>query len=208
MDDALAETIIVKSSGAKPTGRNNILEVAVELCTRLDDLGFRYCVIGGVANQRWGEPRQTVDVDAMLYLQFGNEQEVVNQLLSIYESRIDAPIPFALQNRIVLLESELGTGIDVSLGGLPFEERMVDRASVWHVQGHGQIGTCSAEDLVVLKAFASRPQDWIDVEKVIIRQAKSLDRNLIRSELQPLAELKEDPEILTQLEQLLNKHPA
>jgi hypothetical protein len=208
LDDTLAEAAMMKKSGAKPTGRNNILEVAVELCRRLDDLEFRYCVIGGVANQRWGEPRQTVNVDATLYLQFGDEQEVVEQLLLIYAARMDAPIPFALQNRIVLLESELGTGIDVSLGGLPFEERLVDRASVWHVEGHGGIRTCSAEDLVVLKAFASRPQDWIDVEKVIIRQVDSLDRNLIRSELHPLAELKEDPEILTQLEQLLEKHPA
>ena len=198
----------MKDSGATPTGRNNILEVAVELCRRLGDLEFRYCVIGGVANQRWGEPRQTVDVDATIYLQFGDEQEVVEQLLLIYAARIDTPIPFAMQNRIVLLESELGTGIDVSLGGLPFEERMVDRASVWHVAGHGQICTCSAEDLVTLKAFASRPQDWIDVEKVIIRQGKSLDRNLIRAELQPLAELKEDPGILTELELLLKKYPA
>ena len=195
-------------SGAKPTGRNNILEVAVELCMRLDDLGFPYCVIGGVANQRWGEPRQTVDVDATVYLEFGSEQEVATQLLSIYESRIGTPIPFAIENRIVLLISELGTGIDVSLGGLPYEERMIQRSSEWQIPSHGEIRTCSAEDLIVLKAFASRPQDWIDVEKVIIRQAKNLDRNLIRSEIQPLTELKEDPEILTQLEQLLKKHPA
>jgi hypothetical protein len=198
----------MKRSGAKPSGRNNILEVAVELCLRLDDLGSPYCVIGGVANQRWGEPRQTVDVDATLYLQFGEEQEVAQQLLSIYESRIDAPIPFAIQNRIVLLISEIGTGIDVSLGGLPYEERMVNRSSSWFVDGHGEIRTCSAEDLVVLKAFASRPQDWIDVEKVIVRQAKSLDRNLVRAELVPLSELKEEPEIITRLDELLTQHPA
>jgi hypothetical protein len=71
----------------------------------------------------------------------------------------------------------------------------------------GHIRTCSAEDLVVLKAFASRPQDWIDVEKVIIRQGQRLNRPLIIEELTPLAELKEDPQILEHLQSLLLKHP-
>lgn len=78
---------------------------------------------------------------------------------------------------------------------------------MWGVQGLGHIRTCSAEDLVVLKAFASRPQDWIDVEKVIIRQGQRLNRPLIIEELTPLAELKEDPEILEHLQSLLLKHP-
>jgi hypothetical protein len=76
------------------------------------------------------------------------------------------------------------------------------------VPRHGEIRTCSAEDLVVLKSFASRPQDWIDVEKVIIRQGPRLDRALIIEELKPLAELKEEPEILSRLDQLFRKHPA
>ena len=60
--------------------------------------------------------------------------------------------------------------------------------------------TCSAEDLVVLKAFAGRGQDWVDVERIIVRQTGKLDWNYIREQLQPLAELKEMPDILDQLE--------
>ena len=41
--------------------------------------------------------------------------------------------------------------------------------------------------------FTSRPQDWIDVEKVIIRQDAKLERELIKTELQPLLDLKEEP---------------
>jgi hypothetical protein len=51
-----------------------------------------------------------------------------------------------------------------------------------------------------LKAFANRPQDWIDIERVIIRQGARLDRRLILTELTPLAELKEDPGILQVLQ--------
>ena len=78
---------------------------------------------------------------------------------------------------------------------------------MWGIPGGGYIRTCGAEDLVVLKAFAARPQDWIDVEQVIIRQGEKLDRELIHRELAPLAELKEEPEILAQLEHLHQKHP-
>lgn len=184
------------------TGLNNVLRLAAEVGTKLDVLKLEYCWIGGVAYQRWGEPRQTVDVDATIVAGYGNEQEIARKLSQLYAPRIDNFLEFAVANRIVLLESEEGLGIDLSLGGLPFEQRMMERASDWEVAEHGTIRTCSAEDLVVLKAFASRPQDWIDIEKVIIRQGERLDRDLISRELEPLVELKEEPEIIAHLEQL------
>ena len=68
--------------------------------------------------------------------------------------------------------------------------------------GHS-IRTCSAEDLSVLKAFANRPQDWIDVATVIDRQHSRLNRSQILTEIKPLADLKEDPEILHKITTLL-----
>jgi len=195
------------SSLDQQAGLNNVLQLAASLGKQLEAFGLPYCVIGGVAVQRWGEPRQTVDVDATLLTGLGNEESAMEQLLSRYSSRIEDPREFAIQNRILLLQSEHGTNIDLSLGALPFEERVVDRSSEWTVPRHGIIRTCSAEDLVVLKAFASRPQDWIDVEKVIIRQGQRLNRHLIIEELTPLSELKEEPEILEHVQSLLLKHP-
>jgi hypothetical protein len=54
--------------------------------------------------------------------------------------------------------------------------------------------------LIVLKSFAARGQDWVDVERVIVRQAGKLDWNYIREQLEPLAELKDLPGILDELE--------
>ncbi|MEX1026837.1 MAG: DUF6036 family nucleotidyltransferase [Candidatus Paceibacterota bacterium] len=192
---------------SKGFGINNVLQLAAELSERLDELQLPYCLIGGVAFQRWGEPRQTVDVDATVFVGFGNERRVVQKLTALFTARIENAPAFAIENRILLLESADGLGIDLSLGGMPYEQRMVDRASFWIVPEHGRIRTCSAEDLVVLKAFASRPQDWIDVEKVIIRQGEKLDRELIIEELTPLVELKEEPEILSHLNALFEKTP-
>lgn len=51
-----------------------------------------------------------------------------------------------------------------------------------------KIRTCSAEDLVVLKLFASRPLDIRDAEGVIERNAARLDWAYVEDQLRPLAE--------------------
>ena len=81
---------------------------------QLEILGISYCVIGGVAVQRWGDPRQTADVDATLLTGLGGEDSAIERLLSQFISRISNPKEFALQNRILLLRSPKGTDIDLS----------------------------------------------------------------------------------------------
>ena len=62
---------------------------------------------------------------------------------------------------------------------------------------------CTAEDLIVYKAFASRPLDWADVESIIAKQPRGkLDWAYIYTQVAPLAELKEDPEIVPKLKDL------
>jgi hypothetical protein len=52
-----------------------------------------------------------------------------------------------------------------------------------------------------MKAFAGREQDWGDVKGIIARQGK-MDWKLIYSELEPLCELKEAPDIVVRLKAL------
>lgn len=53
-----------------------------------------------------------------------------------------------------------------------------------------KLKTCSAEDLVVHKAFASRTKDWLDIEGIILRQS-ALDWSYIADKLKPLLVLVE-----------------
>ncbi len=92
--------------------------------------------------------------------------------------------------------------MDISLSGLSFEEEMIKRATFFEFDKNCSLITCSAEDIVVLKAFADRPKDWMDVESVIMRQGKKLDTNFIIKQLTPLCELKESPDIVDKLKQL------
>ena len=181
-----------------------IVEAAKEIQDFLENLNWRFCFIGGLALQRWGRPRLTNDVDLTLLTGFGNESEFLDRLLQKYQSRRDNPVDFALRNRILLLQTPNKIGIDISLGALPYEEQAVARASYFEYLPEVKLKTCSAEDLIVLKAFANRLQDWADIENIIIKQ-KKLDWNYINTELPPLAEAKYEPEIISDLEKLRRK---
>jgi hypothetical protein len=96
--------------------------------------------------------------------------------------------------------------VDVALGAIPFEERSIERSSLWEAEPNLFLRTCSAEDLLIHKCFASRDLDWGDVRGILARQIGKLDFALVRRELKPLAEMKEVPEILERLEQLITLH--
>lgn len=168
--------------------------------------GWRFCFIGALALQRWGEPRYTKDADLTILTNFQNEENYIDTLLSAFQPRRPDSRAFALQAGVLLLQHANGVPFDVALGGLPFEARTVERSSLWHAAEGCDLRTCCAEDLIVHKAFAARAQDWVDVERIIQRQGEKLDVDLIFKELEPLVALKEEPEILTQLRRLLTAH--
>ncbi|MBI5242456.1 MAG: nucleotidyl transferase AbiEii/AbiGii toxin family protein [Elusimicrobia bacterium] len=183
----------------------SLFRAGLELQNFFQRKGWRFCFIGGLALQRWGEPRLTVDVDVSLLTGFGNEGEFVEALLAAYAARIPDPAGFAAKNRVLLLKSGEGIGIDIALAGLPFEEEAVARASPFEFLPGISLITCSAEDLVVLKAFADRPRDWADVQSVIERQRGGFDRRYALSRLEPLCGLKGSPGILDRLKGLFQE---
>ena len=77
-------------------------ESALKMQRYLLSTKYRFCFIGGIAFQRWGEPRVTDDLDITLLADFGQERPVVEKFLARYQARIAAPVSFALQFRILL----------------------------------------------------------------------------------------------------------
>jgi hypothetical protein len=186
---------------------NGLFAAAADIQLFCRARGWRSTIIGGLAVQRWGEPRQTRDVDVALLAGFGGEESFVDPLLAEYRPRIPDARSFALARRVVLVETAAGIPLDISLAGLAFEERIIERSSAFEVEANVTLDTCSAADLVVLKAIAGRVQDWLDIEGVIVRQGERLDRGLIVAELRPLLELKEDLDAEPRLRSLFTKHP-
>lgn len=173
---------------------NPLLGAAHALQAFCDERRFRSCLIGGLAVQRWGEPRLTLDVDLTLLTGFGGEESFVDALLGRFPGRLPDTRAFALRHRVLLLLGSEGVPLDVSLGAMPFEERTVERASSFDFGAGATLVTCSAEDLVVHKVFAGRDKDWLDVEGIALRQGPRLDAALVLRELRPLLALKGAPE--------------
>ncbi len=174
------------------------IEAALELQQFLDGHGQKFCIIGGLAVQRWSEVRLTVHADATVLTDW---DEAVTDLLfgsSCLPRHADAR-EFALRNRVLLLKNAKGTHVDVALGAMDFENRSVARSSFWTVSKTVKLRTCSAEDLLVHKTFAGRARDWVDIEGILQRQGLKLDLGLVCSELKPLLDLKGTPESMDRL---------
>lgn len=179
-----------------------VLRAAKEVNDFLQSRGWAFAFIGGLAVNRWGRARTTNDADVCVFSDFGNETAFIDPLIERFQARSPDAREFALANRVLLLTAGAGFGIDVSLGAFDFERRAIARSSPYDFPGGATLQTVSAEDLVVLKAFAGRPQDWFDVEGILSRQVRDIDMLLVEEELAPLCELKGAPEAMEQLRRI------
>jgi hypothetical protein len=169
-----------------------LFEAALEIQSCCLNRGWEFCIIGGLAVARWGEPRATLDVGVSLMTGLGNERAVIDQLLEQFRPRKTEAAEFAIESRVLLVNAANGIPIDIALAAFPFEEQVIQRASDFPFSNDAIIRTVSAEDLVVLKAFSGRDQDWLDVRGIATRQSGQLDWDYTIQNLQMLCEMNED----------------
>lgn len=177
---------------------------ALVVQTFIDAQGWHACFIGGVALQHWGEPRATRDIDLSLFTGFGGEATFVDRLLRSFPARVEDARRFALDHRVLLLRTAAPSAVDVdiALAALPFEDEMIGRAIRVEFQPGVKLRICSAEDLLVMKAFAHRLQDRADVLGIARRRGPELDWSAIRDRLEPLAAVKDEPDIMASVARL------
>ena len=128
-------------------------------------------------------------------------------MLGRFASRIEEGLEFALRHRVILLRASNGIPLDISLGALPFEEKAVTGASLHEFAPGVNLRLCSPAALVVFKVFAGRPQDWLDVEGIVVKSGKLVDWSEVRQDLVELLDLKGDRESLSRLETILGSAP-
>ena len=180
---------------------------ASRLQTLLVEADLPHCFIGGVAVQRWGEVRVTKDADAAVHADLGREQEVLDLLQSRFDFRVQRPLEMVKVHRVVLLvDTESGVGLDLSLAASGFEHTAIGRASTFDFGEGVQLRTCSAEDLILYKAVADREIDWHDIRGILIRQGGALDFATIDQTLAALVQLKEEPAIYDRWLQISQRH--
>lgn len=180
----------------------DVFQVAAWVSECLQGATIRHSLIGGVALQAWGEPRVTRDVDVSALVGFGDEAEKIETMLTLFSPRIEEAFEHAMRHRVLLCQSPEGVGIDIGLAAFPFEEAAMDRSVVHRFLPGLSLRVIVAEDLLTMKVFAGRPQDWVDVRGILVRQGERLDWSLVESTLPELLELIEEPERLDELHRL------
>ncbi len=76
-----------------------VINAALEWRGRLEEIRLPYCFIGGVAVQRWGEPRLTMDADATVLSAWEHDGRLVDALLASFPARRLDAREFALRHR-------------------------------------------------------------------------------------------------------------
>ena len=162
--------------------------------------------IGGVAVSLIAQPRFTNDIDAVIWVESGRWQSLVDSGAHHgFVPRIQDPVRFAQRSRVLLMK-HAGTeiGIDLSCGVLPFEREVIDNAVAIEVGGL-QFRVARPEDLIIMKAVAQRPKDLADIES-ILNVHQNLDIPRIRRWVDEFAAALESPELSENLERILAKH--
>ncbi len=176
-----------------------------ELEAVFQELKVNAVFIGGVAVSLLATPRATEDVDALIVYDVEDRHIL---LKGLRERGFRTPLAnmddFVIQTRLVTAVHEAtGTVVDIMLGCMPFEEQIVARSSV-SSRAELEIRLPTPEDLIVLKALASRPKDLEDIRNIGLVYGK-MDRGHIQYWLEQYGKLMETPELWERTKLLLDR---
>jgi hypothetical protein len=146
----------------------SLLAALADLMKWLDAMKMPSMVIGGVAASILGRPRLTQDVDALAIVP---ESDWAGALTGAARfgivPRIDNALGFAGRSRVLLLRhTDSGIDLDITFGGLSFEEVAVANCEI-HKVGGISVRLPRVEDLLVMKAIARRPKDLLDIQGLL-----------------------------------------
>jgi hypothetical protein len=186
----------------KPTLRAAVQAVAGALSA----LPVPGMLIGGIAVITRGVPRLTRDVDATIAGGTITLSDLVDRLREHHLApRIDDAVEFAEAHQVLLLRHvPSGVDVDLSIGWLPFELDALTAAETLDVAGV-RVAVARAEDLVVYKAVAFRPQDQQDIERLLVLHGHRVDLGRIRRLVAEFASALDEPERLDALEQIIRR---
>lgn len=182
-----------------------LLSALGDMIAWLESQQIKGVVIGGVAVSMLARPRFTRDIDAVVSLHDDRWSEFLHEgtRFGFVPRRSDA-LEFARVTRVLLLNHEPSAiDVDISFGGLPFEEETIETANLVDVGGI-RVPLPRPENLIVMKAVANRPRDLADIE-ALVDACPDLDQKKVRLWVREFSSILEMPEIYEQVDSLLKR---
>jgi hypothetical protein len=188
---------------SEPQLPQTLLRVLSSLAEWFRDQHVPYAIIGGAAIGFLAQPRATQDIDAVTWLDLADMAGFVKSGARFdFFPRISDPIEFAFKSRVLLLQhNQTKIDVDISLGALPFEQELIERATEF-TTSELTVQIATPEDLIITKAVAHRKRDLLDIDN-LVSVYPNLDLARIRYWVGQFAEVLESPELVTDLENLL-----
>ncbi len=134
----------------------------------LESLEIEYFACGGVSVAVWGDPRETVDVDAVVCVADEDIDDLVRALAKAsFTCTEEERATFAVDGWLRL--DFRGRHADLTLGRTPFDESALARRRRVRMFG-SEVWVVAAEDLILYKLVAHRYKDLGDAETVLERR--------------------------------------
>lgn len=177
-------------------------EVFKKVVLFLNQEKLGYIIIGGVAAGVLGEPRMTGDVDVDILL----EKDHIGEFLSKAKKdgfKIDEKKCLERARQIGVFQIGYGDfHIDFIIASIELEREAIKRGKIVRLYGLKAFFP-TPEDFILLKIVPGRPQDILDVERVISRHKDKLDKKYLLGWAQRLSDEAEDTRIYGELKRLL-----
>ena len=165
----------------------------------LEENGYSYAIIGGIALAQWGVVRATLDVDIKVLVPDFN----YTVMRTVLRMEFPNTVREELETHPLIVAVEIdGVNVDFLLALPGYEENIVKRAVRRDLNGWNA-WICSADDLVIQKVVAGRGKDWLDIEALLIEQRGQLDQVYIHDWLSEFVEALEDPDLLVKYDHLV-----
>lgn len=176
-----------------------------ELESTFAEMRLKGVVIGGVATSLLSSPRMTHDVDMIVILDIDDAPSLISGLASHgFRPQFDGMAEFAIESRLITVtHTATNTVADIMLGCMPFEEELIQRSSKYEL-GDITIRLPTPEDLLILKAIASRPKDIEDIRNIVLTYP-NLDRVRVKHWLKAYGEMMDSPDLWEQTKALLDE---
>ncbi len=185
-----------------PSPLSPIAELLDAARAAFEPLGIRWYLFGAQAAILYGAARLTADVD--ITLDAGGHS--IEEVLAALEARRFGPrganvVAFATETRVLpLVHEPTRIPVDFVLAGPGPEEQFLARAQVCLVDGV-PVPVAAADDLVVMKVLAGRPQDLEDVAAIVAAQGGRIDLGRAAATLRILEQALDRRDLTPRLEQ-------
>lgn len=140
---------------------------------------IEYAIIGGIAQDVWGRPRKTLDIDIVLMLGPDQYEDFLN-IASRYKLAFVWDKALKQLHNMGMCRLRYGRyHVDFIMGYSDFEQEVFNRKRKVKIFEQ-EVWIASPEDVILYKLLSAREIDMADIHNIVKSQRTKLDKKYLR----------------------------